>query len=117
MANREGMNQLTIDTSNKYPQECRYCVHWQLMPLNQQKEGWGVNGYCNSPRCMSDTLPYWTRCEDHTPVEEKPSWENEVWKLKNTGFAGFIKEQLLDVKIDTREKKIYNKHGIIIKSF
>lgn len=111
-------NQLTLDTTTPtYPPECRYCIHWQPLPLNQQKEGWGVNGYCNSPRCLCDTSPSWTRCEDHTPITDKPSWTDEVRALPNRGIGIYIKQELLDVEVDIQEHVIRNKHGVVIERY
>ena len=45
------MEQMTIDdVEHKVEHECRNCQYWELLPINEQKEGWGIDGYCNVHR-------------------------------------------------------------------
>lgn len=110
------MEQIEL-TKMEYPKECRYCIYWELLPPNEQKEGWGVIGACTSPRCKCDTSDYWTRCENFTEITCRPIWEEQVSKLPNRGKGITIKEAMLEVRVDITERVIRNKHGIIIERY
>lgn len=116
-------NQLTLDdvlSSMEVEVKCCNCKHWTLLPLADQREGWGIKGQCaiaQSERWDYEDIDYWTSCPEFKAWEEEPEWKKQLWDCKNVGFMIHIKEELLDIEIDLWNKKIFNKAGIEIKGY
>ena len=112
--------QMTLEEAIKEnPKEprCKYCKHWQLLPLNEQTEGWGVKGECLNPNFKNFTTSHSSRCAEFQEWDTEPEWLEEIRQLKNRGKNIYIKESILDIKINLWEEKIYNKNGVEIKGF
>ena len=103
---------------NKPEPKCMNCKYWTLLPLADQREGWGIKGQCaiaQSERWDYENTDYWTSCPEFKACEGEPEWKKQLKDCKNVGFMIHIKEQLLEIEIDLWNKKIFNKAGIEIK--
>lgn len=109
------MEQMTIDDVEcKVEHECRNCQYWELLPINEQKEGWGIDGYCNVHR---ENMRYWTRCPEFSEITDEPSWVENLKNAPNRGFAINLKEILFGWNVNLSERKIYNKHNVEIHGY
>ena len=101
---------------NKPEPKCMNCKHWELLPLNEQTEGWPSKGMCNNPKFRTFTTSAKSSCrEEFEERDSDPSWLQEIRQLPNKGKNIYIKEELLQIEIDLWKKKIYNKNGVEIK--
>lgn len=92
--------QMTLEEIiKKQPKEarCKNCIYWQLLPVEEIKEGWTVDGECLNPNYRTYTTSAKSRCREFKEWEKEPDWRKQAKKLKEGGKNEWIKK-VLDIK-------------------
>lgn len=86
-----------IKTIEPKEHRCKNCKHWQLLPVEEQKEGWGVKGECLNPNYRPYTTSATSRCGEYKEWQTEPEWRKQARELKEGGKNEYIKS-ILDIK-------------------
>lgn len=101
--------------------ECRNCKYWELLPIAEYREGWGIKGFCPEMHRLSkgeySETNYLSMCDCYEDYEEEPKWIEQLRRAETYGRAITLKTILLEWNIDLWNHRIFDKNGNRLKEY